>query len=208
MSPVMKIFKRRKRQLVGGELLEKVWGLSSYPGRTVDARLDAYLNHYNNLAPLASTLDAFDDRNHVIEVIAVARSRSSESINTIIDAVKQASLSWGNSMFNDTEALEALRFALKLWLFSSPVLEQPTLTLAECNKSLHTCATRGSPQGHAQQNGLLAADFSAKSLTRKGGFYLIWTSELSEHLTFASKDQLRVFRHAQVLLQYQRQVER
>jgi len=44
------------------------------------------------------------------------------------------------------------------------------------------------PSGHSGFDGRLSRDFSAKSLTRKGGFYLVYTSDMQDHLTFASKN--------------------
>lgn len=190
-------------------LLEKVWGLNG------DRRLgnDAYISHYLNLLQvhdlLVTRLNDFDEYSKVVELIDLVRNNVNLTLSEIINAIQKASRKWCSTAFDDAAARSALELAIRLWLFRIPSLEDLSWTLSEVLKQHHPSkpVPSWSPAQYADVQ-MLSADFSAKSLTRKGGFYMVWTSDLADHLTFASKNQLRVFRHAQVLRTYQYGIER
>lgn len=196
--------KEKKQQ---AELLTKMWGLDVNRGRVWS---EAYADHYhdtiqaNNL--LAQTPSPFDRCTEVIELVNLVKCKCLLSIADVTLAVQQACSGWMTTAIDGEAAHCALKLALKLWLFSEPSLNDPSQMLIHANRK-HYEPGRTSQNPLAVDIKSLSTDFSAKSLTRKGGFYLVWTSDLSQHLTFASKDQIRVFRHARILEQYQRGLE-
>jgi hypothetical protein len=91
-----------------------------------------------------------------------------------------------------------LSFAVRLWLFTKPDLENGNLSLQDAvRKPLSKICSTSS-------NEWIWLDFSANTLTLRAGFRIMWTSDLSEHLTFASKSVIRVFSYASVLEQFRR----
>lgn len=203
----------REIDATSSEVLAKVWGLRGYQ-ELAGTRPYVYVDHYNNLASIALPLNIFNNYKHSLELVDTVRNDTSAKISDLIKSVQRASSSWARTAFDHTEAVRALQFATGLWLFCSPDLSNSSSTLAEATKthlekSFSSSSTHTSvpATGAVASTGLLSSDFSANSLTRKGGFYLIWTSDLAEHLTFVSKDQLRIFRHALILQKYQREQE-
>ena len=190
------------------KLLDKVWGLN---GDRQTLGCDAYISHYVNLLqvndPVVTRLNGFDECSKVVELINLVRNNASSTLKEIIHAIQKASRKWCGTTFDEAAARSALELAIRLWLFSGLPLEDLSQTLSEASKQRYSITPAQSAAPDAVPK-MLSTDFSAKSLTRKGGFYLVWTSDLADHLTFASKNQLRVFRHAQVLRKYQHGKER
>jgi hypothetical protein len=184
-------------------LLLGVWGLNFGCDVHYSA---AYTDHCRNLLSLVdghSTVQI--DRNDIIELVRLvgAGAGQRKSIGQIKGDIRAADPKWMASAADDDSVLASLDFAIRLWLFIRPELDDGTRTLSEvvAGPLPERTARPGTP-GH------LSHDFCAKSLTRKGGFKIEWTSYLPDHLTFVGKGRLRVFRHVSALQKYARSKER
>jgi hypothetical protein len=201
--------KRRQSQALE-ILLRELWGLSSTDITLGRVRPEPYINHYQIVLEVdnlpATRLYGVNDPKKVAEIVITVKAHISSTIATAIDAIKDNDSIWANVLVDEAAATSALELACKLWLFSKPSLDDASCTIIEANKRVFASAPSGTPSLPTVK--VLSSDFSAKSLTRKGGFYLVWTSDLSDHLTFAARDQLRVFRHAHSLQRYRHGSER
>lgn len=110
---------------------------------------------------------------------------------------------WMIPVADDGSILATLDFVIYLWLFIKPQLEDGTKTLSQvvAEKLPKRTALPYTP-------GRLSRDFYAKSLTRKGGVKIEWTSNLSDYLTFVGNARLRLFRHVSALQKYSRSKEK
>ena len=180
-----------------GNLRREIWSLGE--GSAL-GRSDPYADHYQRLLAvvdkhiihLNSTADAAD-------LIKLGKIHKQQDLQTLRDSIRASSPSWLPPNSPD-EALDyVVQLGVRLWLFITPDLADSTLALPECVSS-----TLLRIDGGAKFPGIdvLSPDFCEKSLTRRGGISLVWTSDLSEHLTFESKDRLRVFRHASALKKF------
>ena len=204
-------WRRRRNYPALAIFLERVWSLRAKDIELGRVRPEPYADHYLNILEvdnlLATRLHGINESWKVADVVDVVKSNVSSDIVTTVNAIKSSKSIWASTPANDAAARSALELACKLWLFSKPSLEDHSRTLIDANKALFSASTKGNNATFSDLESL-SADFSAKNLERKGGFYLVWTSNLSEHLTFASKDQLRVFRHAHALRKYQDGLEK
>ena len=181
------------------DLLPGVWGLS----RTAPShRLEAYREHWKESVSSVEDADlllALASQRNVTELIGIVKGNSQGSVEDVETAITGANL---NALENGSDPVSvsaALRFAMRLWLFTEPDLSNKSLTLGQLVGQRLPKIASPTPLAHPNS---LSDDFSAKSLTRKGGFRLVWTSYLSQHLTFEGTSRLRVFRHAAALRQY------
>jgi hypothetical protein len=182
-------------------LLLGVWGLTF--GHDVNYSA-AYTDHCKNLLVLLSGHASTQiDRNDIIDIVELVGARRDKPIGQIQDEIRVADPKWMISAADDDSALAALDFVIRLWLFIKPDLGHGSRTLAQV-----VAAELPPPAAPQLKSGNLACDFCAKSLTRKGGIKIEWTSYLSDHLTFVGKGRLRVFRHVSALQKYCRSKER
>lgn len=192
-----------KRKRPSGELepvrrlLPGVWGLAS---TAPSHRLEAYKEHWKETVSSIEDPDlSLTSQQNVTNLIAIVRGNSDGSVEDVETAILGAEL---DALANSTDPVSvsaALKFAMRLWLFTDPDLSDKSLILSQLVKKQLLQITRST---HLDGLSCLSEDFSAKSLTRKGGFRLVWTSYLSEHLTFEGTSRLKVFRHASALRQY------
>ena len=182
-------------------LLLGVWGLTF--GHDVHHPA-AYIDHCRNLLDLlAGHSSSQIDRKDIIDLVELVGASRDKSIEHIRDEIKAADPKWMISAADNDSPLAALEFVIRLWLFIKPQLSDGTRTLSQV-------VAVELPQHRTSQHnpGHLARDFCAKSLTRKGGIKIEWTSYLSDHLTFVGKARLRVFRHVAALRKYSQSEER
>jgi hypothetical protein len=195
--------KAKEDQLrVNKNIILRIWGLDlSSPSAA------AYIDHYRNLL---LSRDLFDGENlalrrwesaDVINLINLVKERQHSPLGAIELAFQTAN---PNLLFNppgfdrDIACQHALDFAVRLWLFT-------TIDFEDLNLRLSEAVQRSLPDGRRKAKPsleVLSEDLSAKSLRRKAGIRMVWTSSFPEHLTFVTKDRLRIFRHASVLRQY------
>ena len=179
------------------DLLPGVWGLNP---TALSYRLKAYGEHWKESMSLIDDAElTLNFHGNVTELIAIVRENSQGSVENVETAIAGANL---RALEHDPDPISitaALRFSMRLWLFTEPELSDKSLTLRQLveQKLPKTATSTDLAILHT-----LSDDFSAKSITRKGGFRLVWTSYLSEHLTFEGTSSLRVFRHASALRQY------
>jgi hypothetical protein len=166
-------------------LLLGVWGLTF--GHDVHHPA-AYIDHCRSLLDLlAGHSSSQIDRKDIIDLVELVSASRDKPIEQIRDEIRAADPKW----------------MIRLWLFIKPQLSDGTQTLSQ------VVAAELPQHRTSQQNpGHLTRDFCAKSLTRKGGIKIEWTSYLSDHLTFVGKARLRVFRHVAALRKYSQSEER
>lgn len=189
---------------VARRLLKKVWSLDTLPS---EYRSNAYLNHYQDLL---LTRDLIDGRvltlkhsQDVIQLIELVKRSKLMSLQQIQNVIQASAPPWLSDKTNIEATQRALEFATRLWLFAKPTFKDLDVKLEDAVKDRFLV-----PRASIITSRTLSPDFCAKSLTRKGGIVLVWTSVLSDHLKFASKSQLLVFRHTCILRHYRTGWER
>jgi hypothetical protein len=201
MDAVKEIRTHYKRKADRGDLMSrimpKVWGMETRP-KTQQYVNRAHYNHYRDILYNKQLNDGehieLEKLEDVSELVQVLRHNKDLSIAEIEDKIRGKSWTW----LTDTEEKtldRAVELAVRLWLFAKPVLTDKTA-------SLQNAVRRGLPSmvaPTASDLRYLKSDFSAKSLIEIGGMTLVYTSYLDEHLSFAEKKHLRVFRHASAL---------
>ncbi|MCJ1327365.1 hypothetical protein MMC10_004034 [Thelotrema lepadinum] len=162
-------------------LLRGVWSFSS-----PQALLDDQSNTLRDSACVSAD---------VIALINHVKPQSQSSINDIRMSFKKNSPGW---LLNDSDHVldKILCLSLRLWLFVNPDLEDETMTLQQSVQKFLS-KIRGS------SNKWLWLDFCEQTLIKRGKFRIVYTSDIAQHLTFASKSDIRVFSHASVLELYE-----
>jgi ethanolamine utilization protein EutQ (cupin superfamily) len=84
-----------------------------------------------------------------------------------------------------------------LWLFAEIEIEDEDLMMKQVVEA-QLKDVKGGPSSIP----LLSKDFSHKTLTRKAGMKVVWTSNLLEHLQYDGESTVHIFRHAQALGSY------
>ena len=182
-------------------LLSGVWGLTF--GHDIHHSA-AYIDHCRNLLDLlAGHSSSQIDRKDIIDLVELVSGSPDRPIEQIRDDIRATDSKWMISAADSDSLLAALEFVIRLWLFIKPQLADGTRTLSQVVAV--ELPQRRSP---LHNPGHLTRDFCAKSLTRKGGIKIEWTSYLSDHLTFVGKERLRVFRHVAALQKYSQSNER
>lgn len=209
-------FHHRNNDAVALQLLEGVWRADRAEGSPWATCVPAYINYYkrqvgSNL--ITAPLQQLNSPENVIDLIDIVRDELAKTgqhstLQELVDAIRNANRSWLKSSGDDKTVKNAVELALKLWLFTAP-------SFADLSQSLIPAISQKFAQHQAQPTShaatkvrALSLDFSAKSLTRRGGFYLMWTSELSEHLMIKGKEHVLVFCHAHILREYMAREER
>ena len=200
-APRLKLRRRRATGSADDLILLRVWGLAF--GRDVHHSA-AYTDYCTTLLGFLEGHSSTQvDRNDIIDLVEVVGANRDQPIARIKDAIRQAHLKWMIPATDDDSALAALDFVVRLWLFIEPSLEDATWTLSKV-----VFAALPERAAFQQNSSYLTRDFCAKSLTRKGGIKIEWTSYLAEHLSLVGKSRLRVFRHVSALQKYARSTER
>jgi len=207
---------------VSRELLLGVWDLNH--STNLQHYAHPYLTHCNELRSLFEE-DGLSkaNRTDIVELVKLVKCNQNKTIEEIEDEISNANFHWINPLTRDDSIRNTFDFAIRLWLFIEPDLSDRSLTLPEVVErclprrfqkaekshtvstttwSISALASSGRPLKDEDSSPYLPVDFSEKSLTRKGGIKLEWTSYLADHLSFAGKSRLRVFRHASAIRQY------
>lgn len=173
-----------------GEKLATIWGLQD---NTRPLSLASYDQHIESLLAVNAQLLQLQRASDVTELIAFLKENRGEPIENILSEICVKKLCGAAS---ERAALAAVDLGLRLWLFVSPDLRDRTRSLVE--------SVRRSVSSIDADTGLsavetLSSDLSEESLSKKGGFTIVWTSNLLEHLSFESAARLRIFHHASAL---------
>jgi len=191
-----------KDQIVN-DLLREVWGFSS-PHAVPKAKAASCFNHYESLL---SNRQILDDQNtnlresesqslDVRVLVGRLKKQVHHPIADIRKSIVDDSPSWLLNTHNLDTLDKVLQFCVRLWLFVKP-------DLADENATLQVAVRNSVSKFGAPSNSWLWMDFSAKTLMERGRFHITWTSDIAEHLTFASKSVIRVFSHASVIELYE-----
>jgi hypothetical protein len=187
---------------IANKLLQEVWGFSAtqeVPRPKVAACFYHYESLLNNRQLLDDQNTALRDSDTqsagVAALISILKARGQETIANIHLHLKENPQDWILDPNDRTAIDNALQFAIRLWLFTKPDLSDRTGTLHEAIQD-PLLKINGS------SNAWLWMDFSAMMLEERAGFRMEYTSDISEHLTFASSSVIRIFSHACVLKRY------
>lgn len=189
------------------ELLSRVWELEV--GTDV-FQIDAYREHFEEAANLIDDQSVLisDGQSikvdHIVKLIALIKENSLLSVKEIKALIQAEDRPWiAKGSNNDETAEEAIKFALHLWLFMKTDLSNDDLILQEViQSSLPRRIASDGIGSDVPDSSTLTDDFSAKSLKRIGGLQLVFTSDLSEHLSIVDNRYVKVFKHAAVLRKY------
>jgi hypothetical protein len=204
MRSIVRLRRRRVRidRTFAEELVSEIWGLD--PGKCSDFQLRAYLDHYNDVKDFM--LDRFVIRqpSSIVGLVNAVRSSVQEKVRGLLGAIEKVQPPCLVEGYEAQSVKSALAFACKLWLFLD-------LDLSDEEKCLQDLISERLSEvkiGRKVYCDHLSKDFSQKSLDRKAGIGLIWTSDLSQHLELAGSSSIRVFRHAGVLAAHELQSSR
>jgi hypothetical protein len=163
-------------------------------------QLMAYRDHYKDAKSFI-----WDDnvRNHniadVLALVAAIKHHHGSSIKDIKLSISSTQRSFLTKSFNDASVLAALKFAVRLWLFTpiDDCLGDEDESLKAIIERKVTSSSMPGPSVATMER--LSHDLCEKNLTRKAGMKLVWTSDLSEHLQLMGNSTLKIFRHVSTL---------
>ena len=173
-----------------GERLAAIWHLENSP---VSSNLAAYDQHVESLLGVNVQLPQLKRAGDVTKLTEYLRENRDKSIEYLVADICRKKLC---GALSEKAALVAVDLGLRLWVFVSPDLSDRRLSLVE---SVRCSVSRIGTSSGSLASQRLSEDFSEESLSKKGGFTIVWTSNLLEHLSFESPTTLRVFHHASAL---------
>lgn len=184
-------------------LLREVWTFTS-PQAVPKAKAASCFYHYESLLINRQLLDEQntslrESQSQSSDVIALIQYLKRNSQTSIVDIRKHLERNPPHWLLNpqSRDVLDhILHFCIRLWLFTRPDLSDDSLALQEAVRK--PFANVNHPP-----NAWLWLDFSEKTLRERGHFQFSYTSDISEHLTFASRSVIRVFSHASVMERYE-----
>ncbi|KAL8716474.1 MAG: hypothetical protein Q9225_006201, partial [Loekoesia sp. 1 TL-2023] len=192
-----------QREQIVENLLRDIWGFAS-PRAVPEAKAASCLYHYESLLTNRQLLDeqntclreSNSQSSDVIALIRYLKQNTQTSIAAIREDLERNPPHW---LLNpgSREVLDCvLNFCVRLWLFTRPDLSDDSATLQEALRK-HFANISHPP------NAWLWLEFSERTLRERGHFHFTYTSDISEHLTFASRSVIRVFSHASVMERYE-----
>jgi hypothetical protein len=194
------------------ELLQTVWIPADTDEKHWAKRSDPYVNHFSQLIPNnreTASLDASDAAGEIVKLVDLIKKsvKADAPVRDIANHILSAKLSWLGDNSDIEAAKSALSLAVELWLFTEPVLDNLDQPFDQAIKDRLQQSVAPRP-GSPAISTMLSSDISAKSLVRKAGLRLMWTSNLSEHLLLIGDKYLSVFCHARILARYQSGIEK
>lgn len=182
-------------------LLRGVWGFRS-DDKIEKRKAAACFYHYENLLNNRHLLDektglreSMQQSADVSALVSILKSQSQRKLSDIHAHLSINAPDWILDSGDEETIDNVLRFAARLWLFTKPDLSDKSRTL-EQSVQVPLSKINGA------SNSWLWLDFSAAMLEKRGGFRIHYTSDIAEHLTFASRYDIRVFAHSCVLERY------
>jgi hypothetical protein len=184
-------FKDRRREdstALGTALGDKIWGL----GNTTDSRF--YLEHYNAhcAGPDATNL-SFATHKDVIELVDLVKNGRNRTFQDLRADIGGKPRAWLPTT-SDATIRSAVRFAISLWLMVDISSWEDNVSLCGFVPTLFPLPT---PSANPVEGEL---SLNARSLFAIGGFDLVYTSQLNEHLRLNKAiSEVYLFRHASFL---------
>lgn len=182
------------------EIFAGVWNLNVEQDVS---RPTAYLEHYKQVRTFGNAKSSHlrsASRKEIIEFLAVIKSYHGQSIRVVKDQLRASPPAAIAQHNNDATITKAIEISIRLWLMvEPPSITDDTLTIKEI--VAQSFKEPRVPAG-AKLIEELSHDFSARSLLRKGGIDVVWTSCLCDHLLMDGERQLKVFHYASLLRKY------
>lgn len=190
----------QRKETVALEDLEKMWGPVGRP--PAPAYQQHYLEQCNTFKFAYLGAFTFKDRVDLLVLVNILRQNGTVPLQQLVDnfAAGKIFVPWIKDPKNTDHVKAAIRFACRMWLFTRPSLNDLKLTLVQdIHSVLEKTTGQFLPRLHLTD---LDHTFSAKTLVTNGKFRIIWTHDVSQHLSFESKKALRIFCHASALDNY------
>ena len=192
---------RDKRLGITEKLLAEVWHLDSIAAGSAEA--EAYFEHYLQLLQdpclvnkEQTTLGRTNDQTtKVVALVRKVRPLIGGHLRDVKTAIRDDPPGELMKPVKEAAVVNAVDFALRLWLFVPLVLHNEEATFA-------ALIGNALPAQVPVKGKALSFGFNAKNLIRRGGFSVRTTSDLSKHLDMDDLT-IWVFRHAAVLKEYQ-----
>lgn len=208
-----------------GLLLRGVWGFIDAEANTATYRASPYFDlcdellHSSLITPEFEGLSSTDE---IIELAELVRKAAlptfspaiRPSIEQLLKTIRDTNLPWLKNNCSDKACRNALDLAVRTWLFTPLPYNDIQVTLNTAIQAKLLEAQPAIPSGNqvkpvqVSEIGFLSDDFSEKALTRRGGFRLLKTSDLSLHLVLKNRTNLLIFQHAGALQTYQKQKDK
>lgn len=150
----------------------------------------------------------FPDRPSVLKDLDTVKDGGHLHISQIKENLNDLDTTRILSKKSDEAINQRVEFLIQLWLMVQPrqgLSSEPSFTLEDI---VRMSLDYPSIEGSGPVPEFLSPDFKAKSLVRIGGFRIIYTSSLSEHLLCTSGHEVKVFVHASILRKYSKSSER
>lgn len=191
-------------------LLAALWCVPPPEPKTIASltwdEADAYFRHYRKLLSNQNLVDGIEisfarvDKadEEAILIVNFVRDRWEKSIAEIEDEITNDPHRSAILLKTSPSTVrKALTLAIRLWLFVNPDFSSPVIGPAQHGQQnvalhLHQAVSRSLSGQSSPRLRSLSADFSAKSLIRKGGLDFEATGDLNEHLTFHPHDERRI----------------
>jgi hypothetical protein len=190
----------REREEALREILNGVWNLKL--GLDV-SRPTAYLEHYKQARTFGNAKSSHlrsASRKETIDLLDVIKRYHTEPIRVVKNELRSSSPAAIAQHDDDITITKAIEIGIRLWLMvEPPSITDDTLTIKDI-----VAKTFKEPRVPAAAKSIeeLSYDFSARSLLRKGGIDIVWTSCLCDHLLMDGKRQLKVFHYASLLRKF------
>jgi hypothetical protein len=179
-----------QNQQGNGEKCAAVWHLEKNLSPT---SLAAYDQHTDSLLAVNAQLPQLTRAGDVTALVDFLKASCNDPIESIVARICDEKLCGAVS---SKAALAAIDLGLRLWIFITPDLSDKRISLV---KSVRRSVSRVDADRGLLSVENLSEDFCEESLSKKGGFTIVWTSDLLDHLSFESSTTLRVFHHASAL---------
>jgi len=180
-------------------LVSALWGTVSV-GKLQDS--EAFLEYYFDQCSLIDTQDlTINIHQDIVNIVSFVRDHGTLSRNVLIRKVQQDRPAWLGSTSDSAE--KALEFAVRLWL----MVETDGWTVTQSLKEfiLHNFPS----SSQAVNVPPFPLTFNAYNLERIGGFKIVWTSCIQDHLSLdQTYTEISVFHQASFLRNYQNTAER
>lgn len=206
--PRVSYFQRRQQSKCADPagLLHKVWGLDSHSDVwSPFPYVEMYQSLFSRLDP---SMILFPDRPSILKVLDTVKDGRYLHISRIKENLKDLNITWILSKESDEVMNQRIEFLILLWLMIQPgqgLSSEPSTTLKDI---VRMSLDYPSIEVSGPIPEFLSPDFKAKSLARIGGFRIIYTSSVSEHLLCTSGHEFKVFVHASLLRKYSKSSEK
>jgi hypothetical protein len=175
-------------------LTNSIWGKSP---TTASKQAHSFLRYWDSHCSLIDGEDAIvKTHQDILDIIAFVRDNRLLTLDTLRQELIKVQPKWLGK--TDDAAERAIEIAVRLWLFVEIDDWDDSMTLAEF---IEESFRRSSS---TTEGVVLPDSFNARNIEKIGGFHILWTDCLAEHLHLDAVDkQLSIFHQSSFLSHYQ-----